>query len=192
MVNNIDNAEPFKLFYMVHDGSLFHKFLCFVTMTPLWIIIYLLIVLLIYSKNQKRNLLLLIAFLSSIGLNKILKRIINQPRPYPHIYYGHGMPSDRAQFTCLWAGYMHQLLTHYHRFGWSKFHKSKHRNYILLIWIWTALVIYSRFALLFHDIYQLIAGGIIGIALSLIVYKIDTKIIMDTGTGYIPFSLHIN
>lgn len=191
MADDEGSLEPFKLFYMVHDGSLFQKFLCLVTMIPLWIITYLLIVLMIYTKNRKRNLLLLMGFLSSVGLNKILKRIFNQPRPYPHIYYGHGMPSDHAQFACLWAGYMHQLLNHNHRFGWSKFHQSKHKVYTIIIWIWTLLVIYSRFALLFHDVYQLIAGSIIGIILSFVLYKIDENIIMDRGNAYIPFSLHI-
>ena len=179
---------------MVHDGSFFQKFLCFVTMTPLWILTYLTIILLIYSKHQKRNLLLLIALLTSIVLNKILKEIFNQPRPYKDIYYGHGMPSDHAQFVCLWAGYLHQLLSHYKRFNWSTFHRTKHRLYLTFIWTWSILVIYSRFALLFHDIYQLTVGAIIGIILSLFWYQIDQKFIMDSSNGgpYIPFSLQIN
>ena len=190
---SLDAYEPFKLFYIRQDGSLFHAFLCFATMTPLWILTYLIIVLMLYKKNQQRNVLLLIAFTSSIALNKILKRIINHPRPYD-IYSGHGMPSDHAQFTFLWAGYSHQLLSHYQRFNWSKFNQSQHKLYILMTWIWCLIVCYSRYALLFHSIPQLIVGGIIGICLSLFWYKIDQQFIFDTSNGgaYIPFSLHMD
>ena len=186
--------DPFLLFYMLHEtDNLFHKFLCIVTMTPIWILVYLVAVLIIYSKNQKRNLLLLIGFVSSVMLNKILKRMFNHPRPHSDLYYGRGMPSDHAQFAVLWAGYFHQLLSHHSRFNWSQFHRRTHQLYIIAIWIWCSLVIVSRYILLFHSVDQLIAGGVIGGGLSVALYKVDEMLVWDSGSGgpYSPFSLLI-
>lgn len=190
----VDDYARFNMFYMLHDGTLFQKFLCFVTMTPFWVLFYLVIAMSIYRTNQQRNTLLLIAFTVSFVVNKILKRLINQARPYNDIYDGYGMPSDHAQFAFLWAGYFHQLLSHHQRFNWGKFVQSQHKLYIVMIWIWCILICYSRYALLFHSILQLIMGGIIGIILAILFYKIDEQFISDTSSGgaYFPFALHMD
>ena len=169
------------MFYIMYNGTWSGAFFCVITMSPIFVLVILTFTLFADDRRSiiNRNSLLMVALLTSVILNYILKSIFRDPRPSLH-YHGHGMPSDHAQFMSLLAGYFTQLLSDYKRFNWSqKFTMTKHHELIALLWTWAILVIYSRYYLLFHTWPQLLAGTCVGLVLAKFWYYVDKHLIFD-------------
>ena len=98
-------------------------------------------------------------------VNKILKKVINQPRPVScEISSDSGMPSNHAQFiSYLISFYIFQIA--FNSKYLTKFYKFFYINILLLIGL---VVSYSRIYLNYHTIDQVLVGVGIGTSIGII------------------------
>lgn len=160
--------------------SLDHLFL-FITNTAKPIVILIFILLLvtgILKKNNKLKLTSLQIFCSLIAatiLTIALKHIVGRPRPYityPWIWHAATKtnPSFPSGHTAV-AFVIATILS-----------LNFHKKYIVIpVFVWAALVAYSRLVLGMHYPSDVLAGAIIGTASSWLVYKIYCKLKLKYG-----------
>lgn len=116
-------------------------------------------------------------------LNKIIKRLIKQPRPDFHKDFGsgsysltYGMPLAHSQFMGFFAAYFICILL----FKMSHFSLAqKHAGCAILV-VLSGLVAFSRVYLLYHTPQQVLVGVMFGAALGL-VYFIVIAVARDVG-----------
>lgn len=93
-------------------------------------------------------------------LNKILKRLIKQPRPYQSLLGpGYGMPSAHSQFV----GFMASYITLRILFKWKTSNKIIKIIHILIINLISIITCYSRIYLKYHNWNQVIVGISVGL-----------------------------
>lgn len=116
-------------------------------------------------------------------LNKILKKIIKQPRPEFHKDFGtgsysltYGMPSAHSQFMGFFCGYFICIIL-FKMQNFGDFEKMISASILVTV---GTLVCFSRVYLLYHTYQQVLVGVMFGALLGLI-YFVITSILRDVG-----------
>ncbi|GMK56615.1 hypothetical protein CspeluHIS016_0304550 [Cutaneotrichosporon spelunceum] len=132
-----------------------------------------------------RRLTLLLLAAGSVGnevLSLGLKRVLRAPRPYPHLPHvgtGYGMPSSHAQagaFVFAWGvGY---ALSQKERYPVRKAGRAERMHtirtgiYLFGLASWSLAVAYSRYALRYHSVPQIVAGYAVGLVTGAVWYAL--------------------
>ncbi|BEJ13340.1 hypothetical protein CspHIS471_0305140 [Cutaneotrichosporon sp. HIS471] len=166
-------AKHFALTHIVYDPSSHLGIpLALLSLSPIFLFVAY-FALVIFG----RRVTLLLLAIGSVGnevLSLGLKRVLRAPRPYPHLAHvgtGYGMPSSHAQagaFVLAWAvGYALSQSERYPARTVSARAKTMYaiRTGIYLFGLasWSLAVAYSRFALRYHSVPQIVAGYVVGL-----------------------------
>jgi dolichyldiphosphatase len=137
--------------------------LAFITLTPIYAMV--MYATLILFRRDYGTCYTLGGQIFNLLINKLLKRIINQPRPMNcEISSDSGMPSNHAQFmSYLISFYIFQIA-----FNSKYLTKMYKLLYILILLLIGITVCYSRIYLNYHTIDQVVVGVIIGSILGII------------------------
>jgi dolichyldiphosphatase len=122
----------------------------------------------------RRDFATVFAFFGQIGclaINKILKFLIDQPRPLHNEFLDSGMPSNHAQFMGFFCAYLacNLLLSESSR----RFMPLERWLYSLLCAVGGLIVCYSRIYLRYHTAGQVLVGLSVGIAVGAGWYFLD-------------------
>ena len=138
------------------------------------ILIFVLLALLIYFLHKRENktaILIFVAYLGGVLLNKILKEIFQVPRPVDALIQveGYAFPSGHATSAVIFYSLLILL-----------FHKRIKNKITRSIFIITNVVVMllvgvSRIMLKVHSFYDVIAGYLFGLLWLFIVYKVLKK-----------------
>mmetsp|Transcript_6179 Transcript_6179/g.7107 ORF Transcript_6179/g.7107 Transcript_6179/m.7107 type:complete len:204 (-) Transcript_6179:1113-1724(-) len=179
---------PFTLTHVVFDeGDLLGYFLALVTLTPVFIVVSYL-TLIVVSGFNRRLIYVFTGQLGNVAANVILKHIIKEPRPAAeHLtHFGrYGMPSNHSQFCFFTATFLLLVSINLNHLKNSRPEDSPilvfeplHRNeYIFhaitfLICAAACIVAYSRVYLGYHTLSQVIVGCGIGITIASIWFMV--------------------
>uniref|UniRef100_M4BUL3 Dolichyldiphosphatase n=1 Tax=Hyaloperonospora arabidopsidis (strain Emoy2) TaxID=559515 RepID=M4BUL3_HYAAE len=119
-------------------------------------IVYLTVVV---SQRDLDSISMLIGQLASVVFNKVLKKLINQPRPESAFMSGPGMPSAHSQFMGFFAAYV-VIYT------WKRLNSRRRLEQLFTISsviVTSCLTCYSRIHLNYHSVDQVIAGAVVGV-----------------------------
>ncbi|KAK6457874.1 PAP2 superfamily-domain-containing protein [Scheffersomyces xylosifermentans] len=116
-------------------------------------------------------------------LNKIVKKIIKQPRPDFHKDFGtgsysltYGMPSAHSQFMGFFAAYFICIIV----FKVQHLSRNQRQAGCFVLVVASLLVAFSRVYLLYHTTQQVVVGVMFGVTLGLF-YFIATTVARDVG-----------
>lgn len=104
----------------------------------------------------------------SIAINKMLKKLINQPRPDGAYMSGPGMPSAHSQFMGFFATY----LVIYTSKRLNTRRRLEHGLTILCAIIVAVLTCYSRIHLNYHSVDQVAVGVVFGVITGVLWYAL--------------------
>jgi dolichyldiphosphatase len=138
------------------------KLLAYITLSPQALVVS--YVTLIYTQRDLATVWMLLGQTLNELLNYGLKRYIQQPRPTTFLGKGYGMPSSHAQFMSFFAVYYTLWFVVYLRHtpiahGWRRMIQW---CAVLMAWILSTVVCFSRWYLLYHTIEQVLCGFCIG------------------------------
>ncbi|KAG1708584.1 hypothetical protein DVH05_022212 [Phytophthora capsici] len=150
-------VQEFELTWVVYDPTdPFGAMLALFTLSPIFLMIVYLSV--IASQRDLDSIAMLIGQLASVVLNKVLKKLINQPRPDGAYMSGPGMPSAHSQFMGFFAAYV-VIYT------WKRLNSQRRLEQWLTIFgaiATAALTCYSRIHLNYHSTDQVVVGVAVG------------------------------
>mmetsp|Transcript_10175 Transcript_10175/g.13346 ORF Transcript_10175/g.13346 Transcript_10175/m.13346 type:complete len:222 (-) Transcript_10175:140-805(-) len=181
----VDPQAPiFKYFSLTsvryEEGDALGKFLSLVTLSPIYIVV--MYASLVVFNRDLQVLTMSVGQLLNLGLNQILKKIINQPRPPGADKEDSGMPSDHSQFLFFFAAYFSFCMTN--RLSGSAVGQSFFAFAVHLLALGTA---YSRVYLGYHTVSQVVVGGgigsVVGILWSIAVKKVFSGFISRIPAG---------
>ncbi|CEG46156.1 dolichyldiphosphatase 1 [Plasmopara halstedii] len=160
-------VQEFELTWVVYDPKdPFGAMLALCTLSPIFLIVVYLTV--VVSQRDLDSISMLIGQLVSIAINKVLKKLINQPRPEGAYMSGSGMPSAHSQFMGFFAAYF-VIYT-------SKRLNSRRRleqGLTIVCAIMVAmLTCYSRIHLNYHSTDQVVVGVAFGILTGILWYTL--------------------
>jgi dolichyldiphosphatase len=141
--------KPFSLTFVEYSACDILGFpLALISLTPIFVMVVL-TTLIIVDRHRKTSIKLLIGLILNETVNKIMKRLIAQPRPVSDLHTnGYGMPSAHAQFAAFTFIYLFKTKIQY------------------LVGLWTVLVAVSRVHLQYHTQLQVVIGIVVGSVLS--------------------------
>ncbi|KAJ1654391.1 Dolichyldiphosphatase 1 [Dispira simplex] len=110
-------------------------------------------------------------------LCEFLKHAIQEPRPHLVIKGDYGMPSGHSNFMAYFTVF--SLLNLY---GRVHFHDNRWKHMLAgVLLLFTAVVAYSRIALRFHTVNQVLAGLLLGTSVALVYYFFIHYIVRPLG-----------
>ncbi|EMR10449.1 hypothetical protein PNEG_01163 [Pneumocystis murina B123] len=155
------NVSSFQTTYIYNPRDFLSTISALLALLPLEVVVVYLT--LIYCRREVEVILIYIGQIICQLLNVHLKEKIQQPRPNPLIK-GYGMPSNHAQFTSYFTGYM--ILWMFFRARYlPKIYYT--RNTIVLAFLLISIC-FSRVYFKYHTIWQVIVGVLVGTAFSTI------------------------
>ncbi|KAG0303772.1 hypothetical protein BGZ98_006300 [Dissophora globulifera] len=155
------------------QNDIVSKLMAYITLSPLGILCgYAAII--ITSRDLKPTVMFAGQIVNEV-VNQVLKRLVKQARPTEYLGDGYGMPSSHSQFMAYFAVYTMILM-----------YRST-PDFLMphivstAVFVWAALVVYSRVHLYYHTWQQVVAGTIAGAAFALIYYFVIQNILRPTG-----------
>eukprot|EP00469_Lotharella_globosa_P013805 CAMPEP_0167778502 /NCGR_PEP_ID=MMETSP0111_2-20121227/4288_1 /TAXON_ID=91324 /ORGANISM="Lotharella globosa, Strain CCCM811" /LENGTH=177 /DNA_ID=CAMNT_0007668811 /DNA_START=50 /DNA_END=580 /DNA_ORIENTATION=- len=149
--------KAFSLTHVVYDDeNPLEKLLALITLAPIFIVVS--YVTLLASKRQIHIAGMFLGQLVNEALNFALKTTIKEPRPLGCGHPGYGMPSSHSQFMAYLAVYC--VLWSYRRVKLDDYLWKILGNAGLCAL--AALVMYSRVALRYHTVNQVLVGAFVG------------------------------
>ena len=145
--------QPFGMFHVLVDpDSPFEKILAIITMAPYFVVCAL--VTLIVRCRELVTVTWMFGHLLNELANFFLKRVFKQPRPLgaPKVGFDeHGMPSAHAQFMGFFLSYAACVLAYR-----VSVKKTTKLGAMLIVFLLSAMVCYSRIELGFHTLEQVV------------------------------------
>ncbi|OWZ24348.1 Dolichyldiphosphatase [Phytophthora megakarya] len=163
----VKTVQEFELTWVVYDPmDPFGAVLALCTLSPIFLVIVYLTV--VASQRDLDSISMLVGQLVSVVFNKILKKLINQPRPEGAYMSGPGMPSAHSQFMGFFAAYV-VIYT------WKRL--NAHRRLEQWFTIFSAiaaavLTCYSRIHLNYHSTDQVVVGAAFGVLTGVVWYAL--------------------
>ncbi|KAF1793049.1 hypothetical protein JG687_00010923 [Phytophthora cactorum] len=171
----INSVQEFELTWVVYDPKdPFGAILAICTLSPMissigpfsfLVIVYLTVV---ASQRDLDSISMLVGQLVSVVSNKVLKKLINQPRPEGAYMSGPGMPSAHSQFMGFFAAYM-VIYT------WKRLNSRRRLEQWFTIFgviMSAVLTCYSRIHLNYHSIDQVVVGAAVGVLTGVVWYAL--------------------
>ncbi|CAI5728594.1 unnamed protein product [Hyaloperonospora brassicae] len=157
-MQEVSRVQEFELTWVVYDptdplGALLALF----TLSPIFLMIAYVTV--VASQRDLDSISMLAGQLVGVVVNKVLKKVINQPRPESAFMRGPGMPSAHSQFMGFFAAYV-VIYT------WKRLNSRRRLEQwftILSVIMTSCLTCYSRIHLSYHSTDQVIAGAVVGV-----------------------------
>ncbi|KAG2760596.1 hypothetical protein PC129_g4238 [Phytophthora cactorum] len=163
----INSVQEFELTWVVYDPKdPFGAILAICTLSPIFLVIVYLTV--VASQRDLDSISMLVGQLVSVVSNKVLKKLINQPRPEGAYMSGPGMPSAHSQFMGFFAAYM-VIYT------WKRLNSRRRLEQWFTIFgviMSAVLTCYSRIHLNYHSIDQVVVGAAVGVLTGVVWYAL--------------------
>ncbi|KAE9344247.1 hypothetical protein PR003_g8563 [Phytophthora rubi] len=151
-------VQEFELTWVVYDPTdPLGAMLALFTLSPIFLVIVYLTV--VASQRDLDSISMLVGQLISVVFNKVLKKLINQPRPEGAYMTGPGMPSAHSQFMGFFAAYV-VIYT------WKRINSRRRLEQwftILSVVVISVLTCYSRIHLNYHSADQVLVGAGFGV-----------------------------
>ncbi|POM71734.1 Dolichyldiphosphatase [Phytophthora palmivora] len=160
-------VQEFELTWVVYDPKdPFGAVMALCTLSPIFLVIVYLTV--VISQRDLDSISMLVGQLVSVVFNKILKKLINQPRPEGAYMSGPGMPSAHSQFMGFFAAYVVV-------YTWKRLNSRRRlEQWFTILSAVTAAVLtcYSRIHLNYHSTDQVVVGAAFGVLTGVVWYAI--------------------
>lgn len=154
--------------YVVYeDGDLLGEFLAFITLFPIHIMV--MFTTLILFRRDFSTIFATIGICVNLLVNKVLKKLVSQPRPLGSTLSGNGMPSNHSQVM----GFIVIFYSLQFLLNSPTLRKSVRWQASCGIILLTILVCYSRSYLNYHTVEQIVVGVSVGGFVGLWWYLLD-------------------
>ncbi|KAG7397886.1 Dolichyldiphosphatase 1 [Phytophthora boehmeriae] len=149
--------QAFELTWVVYDPTdPWGIILALFTLSPIFIMI--MYATLVTSQRDLDTISMLTGQMITVVLNKVLKKIINQPRPEGAPISDSGMPSAHSQFVAFFAAY----LVAYTLKRMNSRRRLEQWGTIVSVLVMAVLTCYSRIHLGYHSTEQVAVGAVFG------------------------------
>ncbi|TDH66439.1 hypothetical protein CCR75_009163 [Bremia lactucae] len=164
-------VQEFELTWVVYDPmDPFGALLALCTLFPIFLMIVYFTA--ITLRRDLDSISMLIGQLVSVVINKVVKKLINQPRPIGAYMSGPGMPSAHSQFMGFFATYSVVYTA-------KRLNERRHLEQWITICgviFMAVLTCYSRIHLKYHSIDQVVVGAFFGILIGIFWYALVARI----------------
>ncbi|CAH0474948.1 unnamed protein product [Peronospora belbahrii] len=156
-MEEIKRVQEFELTWVVYDPTdPFGAILALFTLSPIFLVIV--YVTIVTIQRDLDSISMFMGQFVSVLVNKVLKKLINQPRPEGAFMSGPGMPSAHSQFISFFSAYV-VIYT------WKRLNLHRRLEQwltILIAIVITVLTCYSRIHLNYHSTDQVVVGAAVG------------------------------
>ncbi|KAF4324060.1 hypothetical protein BBO99_00002336 [Phytophthora kernoviae] len=150
--------QAFELTWVVYDPTdPLGVILALFTLSPIFIMI--MYATLVASQRDLDTISMFTGQMITVVLNKVLKKVINQPRPEGAPMSGSGMPSAHSQFIAFFAAYVVA-------YTWKRLNSRRRQEQwftIVSVLVVAVLTCYSRIHLGYHSTEQVVVGVVFGV-----------------------------
>ncbi|RLN46051.1 hypothetical protein BBJ29_003383 [Phytophthora kernoviae] len=150
--------QAFELTWVVYDPTdPLGVILALFTLSPIFIMI--MYATLVTSQRDLDTISMFTGQMVTVVLNKVLKKVINQPRPEGAPMSGSGMPSAHSQFIAFFAAYVVA-------YTWKRLNSRRRLEQwftIVSVLVVAVLTCYSRIHLGYHSTEQVVVGVVFGV-----------------------------